>query len=51
MVEGRALVGELADERTTASALHNFAVDLQFNSQVIDSSRCCTNELSGILPP
>lgn len=34
MVEGRALVGELADERTTSSALYNFAVDLQFNSQV-----------------
>ncbi|CAM9319214.1 unnamed protein product, partial [Hapterophycus canaliculatus] len=33
IVEGRALVGELADERTTSSALKNFAVDLQFNSQ------------------
>lgn len=34
MVEARALVGELADERTTSSALQNFAVDLQFNGQV-----------------
>ncbi|CAM9179575.1 unnamed protein product, partial [Laminaria digitata] len=33
VVEGRALVGELVDERTTASALHNFSVDLQFNAQ------------------
>lgn len=35
MVAGRALVGELADERTTSSALYNFSVDVQFNSQVI----------------
>ncbi|CAM9178960.1 unnamed protein product [Ectocarpus fasciculatus] len=33
VVEGRALVGELANERTTSSALHNFSVDLQFNAQ------------------
>lgn len=35
VVGGRALVGELADERTTSSALYNFSVDLQFNSQVM----------------
>ncbi|CAM9246103.1 unnamed protein product, partial [Ectocarpus sp. 6 AP-2014] len=33
VVEGRALVGELANERTTSSALYNFSVDLQFNAQ------------------
>ena len=34
VVEARALIGELAGERTTSSALYNFFVDLQFNSQV-----------------
>ncbi|CBN74807.1 conserved unknown protein [Ectocarpus siliculosus] len=33
VVEGRALVGELANERTTSSTLYNFSVDLQFNAQ------------------
>lgn len=35
LVEGRALVGELADERTTSSAVQSCAVDLQFNGQVM----------------
>lgn len=33
------MVGELANERTTSSALYNFSVDLQFNAQVISSVR------------
>eukprot|EP00752_Nemacystus_decipiens_P004496 g4105.t1 len=44
VVEGRALVGELVDERTTTSALYNFSVDLQFNSQrarTRNEVRCC----------
>ncbi|CAM9697417.1 unnamed protein product [Pylaiella littoralis] len=44
VVEGRAFVGELVDERTTSSALYNFSVDLQFNSQrarTRNEVRCC----------
>lgn len=49
VVEGRALVGELANERTTSSALYNFSVDLQFNAQVI-SSVCLAACLLSVRP-
>ena len=52
VVGGRALVGELADERTTSSALYNFSVDLQFNSQVMvfwDGCRLLLTQSKGLL--
>ncbi|CAB1102132.1 unnamed protein product [Ectocarpus sp. CCAP 1310/34] len=50
VVEGRALVGELANERTTSSALYNFSVDLQFNAQrarTRNEVRCCVEPSFG----
>ncbi|CAM9711049.1 unnamed protein product, partial [Ectocarpus sp. 8 AP-2014] len=50
VVEGRALVGELANERTTSSTLYNFSVDLQFNAQrarTRNEVRCCVEPSFG----
>ncbi|CAM9489919.1 unnamed protein product [Ectocarpus sp. 4 AP-2014] len=50
VVEGRALVGELANERTTSSALYNFSIDLQFNAQrarTRNEVRCCVEPSFG----